>query len=195
MKKVLVITAVSFMLGLFTPGISNAEQMNKRPFSGIEFLSGFGWGSMRDKENYKLYPIVCDFDFNLKPLIKKSNITPRQVLQFQIEPFISPISQPNPNFEFGTSFFFKTGLLPEDWKFQPYLKAGIGAIYMTLHTHEQATQFNFIEQAGAGIHYYFRKNIAVTAEYRLRHLSNARIKEPNKGIDTTFLLAGLTYQF
>lgn len=42
---------------------------------------------------------------------------------------------------------------------------------MSQHTKEQATQFNFIDQAALGMHYFFRKNTAFTLEGRLRHLS------------------------
>jgi hypothetical protein len=66
---------------------------------------------------------------------------------------------------------------------------------MTLHTRQQSTQFNFTEHLGAGMHYFFGKNTAFTLEGRARHLSNASIKEPNKGIDSYFVLAGILYQF
>jgi len=66
---------------------------------------------------------------------------------------------------------------------------------MTLHTREQSTQFNFTEQASIGMHYFFTKNTAFTAEYRFRHLSNADIRQPNRGISTNFVTAGITYKF
>jgi predicted porin len=66
---------------------------------------------------------------------------------------------------------------------------------MTQHTREQSTQFNFTEQTGIGIHYFFRKNTAFTLQGRYRHLSNASIKHPNTGINTQFVIAGFSYQF
>jgi hypothetical protein len=173
-----------------------AKETKQRSLEAIEFLGGFGWGKLRERENYNLYPLVIDLDFNLKALLaRKFNFNPPQLLQFQIEPFISPVSSPDTNVETGTAFFFKAGILPQTSKLQPYIKAGLGMVYITQQTREQSTQFNFMEQAGVGMHYFFSKNTAFTLESRARHLSNAGIDHPNKGINTYFVLAGITYQF
>lgn len=180
---------------LLAPSISRAEKINPKPLEAVEFLTGFGWGKLRVKQNYNLYPLIADFDLDLKPLIKKLNISPTRLLQFQIEPFISPVSSPESNIEIGTAFFFKMGLLPQGSKFQPYAKIGAGMVYMSQHTKEQGTQFNFIDQAAIGMHYFFMKNTAFTLEGRFRHLSNAGIGGPNSGINTYFVLTGISYQF
>jgi len=172
-----------------------AQGKKSKCLEGIELFTGFGWGKLRRKGNYHLTPFMVDFDFNLKPLTKKFNFNPSQLLQFQIEPFISFVSQPDTNIEIGTSFLFKLGILPQTSKFQPFILVGPGMVYMTQHTPKQSTQFNFINQAGIGIHYFFRKNIAFTLEGRYRHLSNAGIKQPNLGINTQFVIAGISYQF
>lgn len=194
MKKRYLIAFTAAALFL-SPISSHAEKTNPKPLEAIEFLTGFGWGKLRVKQNYNLYPLIVDFDLNLKPLIKKLIINPAQLLQFQIEPFISPVSSPNSNIEIGTSFFFKMGLLPQSSKFQPYAKIGMGMVYMSQHTREQGTQFNFIDQAALGMHYFFRKNTAFTLEGRFRHLSNAGIGGPNSGINTYFVLTGISCQF
>jgi hypothetical protein len=95
----------------------------------------------------------------------------------------------------GNAFAFKIGLVPETWKVQPYIKLAAGMLYMSQHTYEQGTQFNFIEYGGAGMHWFFKENIALTAEYRFRHLSNCDIDEPNGGINTSFGLVGIYYKF
>ena len=167
----------------------------KKILSGIEFLTGFGWGKLRDKENYNLIPLSVAFNFDLKPLINKIRINPGGFVYFQIEPFLNAVSNPDSNLETGTSFWVKIGLLKETSKIQPYLKLGAGILYITQHTREQATQFNFSEQLGAGAHYYISKNTALTLEGRWRHLSNAGIKHPNQGINTYFVLTGISYKF
>lgn len=194
MKKGYLIAFTAAALFL-SPISSHAEKTKPKSLEAVEFLTGFGWGKLRVKQNYNLYPLIVDFDLNLKPLIKKLSINPAQLLQFQIEPFISPVSSPNSNIEIGTSFFFKMGLLPQSSKFQPYAKIGMGMVYMSQHTREQGTQFNFIDQAALGMHYFFRKNTAFTLEGRFRHLSNAGIGGPNSGINTYFVLTGISYQF
>jgi len=194
MKKI-AFFVISLAISVLLSDIGWAQEEKQKCLEGIEFFTGFGWGKLLGKKDYHLTPFIVDFDFNLKPLTQKLNFNPRQLLQFQIEPFISFVSQPDNNVETGTSFLLKMGILPQTSKLQPFILAGLGTVYMTQHTREQSTQFNFIEQAGAGIHYFFRKNIAFTLEGRYRHLSNCGIKHPNTGINTQFVLAGITYQF
>jgi opacity protein-like surface antigen len=68
-------------------------------------------------------------------------------------------------------------------------------LYLSQHTREQGTQFNFNEYVGFGVHYFLKKNLALTLEYRYRHISTAGLDEPNKGINTNFTLCGASYTF
>jgi len=194
MKKITFI-AILLTACIMLPGIGWTQEKKPKCLEAIGFLSGFGWGKLRHVKNYKLIPFMVDFDFNLKTLTKKFNFNPSSLLQFQIEPFVSFVSSPHKNAETGTSFLLKAGLLPQTSKIQPFILGGVGMVYMTEHTIEQSTQFNFIEQAGLGIHYFFRKNIALTVEGRFRHLSNAGMRTPNTGINTQFVLTGISFQF
>src|SRR3989338_5045578 len=187
--------AILLVSSLLLSDIGLAQEEKPKYLQGIEFFTGFGWGKLRRKGDYHLIPFLVDFNLDLKPLTQKINFNPSQLLQFQIEPFISFASEPDTNVEIGTSFLLKIGILPQTWKFQPFILAGPGMVYMTQHTREQSTQFNFTEQAGMGMHYFFRKNIAFTLEGRFRHLSNASIRNPNKGITTNFVFTGISYKF
>lgn len=180
---------------LLSPGLNTAQEIKKKKFESIEFLTGYSWGELREKEDYEFIPFLVDFNFDLKPFIQRLNIYPKQTVQFQLEPFVSFVSSPGSNLEMGTSFLLKIGLAPEKWKFKPYVKGGVGLVYMTQHTQEQGSQFNFTEQLGLGIQYLLTQNIAFNLEYRRRHLSNASIEQPNKGIESNFILGGLTYRF
>jgi hypothetical protein len=112
--------------------ISFANETKSKSLEAVEFFTGFGTGDLREKEDYRLVPFFVDLDFNLKPLIQKLNLKPRQLIQFQIEPFVSGVFQPQSNVEIGTSFLLKIGLLPQTSKFQPYLKGGVGIVYIAL---------------------------------------------------------------
>ena len=171
------------------------QELKAKCLEELDLLVGFGWGNLRHQYAYRIIPLLADFSFNLKPFLQKFNFNPKTLVQFQIEPFMGPIYSPHTNLEMGNTFWFKLGLLPDTSKFQPYVKAGAGFDYMTLHTYEQSTQFNFIEQGAIGIHYFFTKNTAFTLEGRIRHLSNASIEEPNHGINTYYVVTGITYHF
>jgi len=182
-------------IDLLLPVMSVAQETKPKSLEAIEVLSGFSSGKLRRKEHYEFIPLIVDFDFNLKPLTNRLNFEPPQLIQFQLEPFIAGVFSPKSNIEAGTAFCLKIGILPDNWKVQPYLKAGVGLAYMTQHTLEQGTQTNFIEYGGAGIHYFLFKNTALTFEFRQRHLSNADTKEPNAGINNRVILGGLSYNF
>jgi len=181
--------------------VLQAEEEKQRLIQGYELLTGYGWSRINAKNdfelkrNYNLFPIILDLSFNLKDLTKRIGINPPMVLEFLLEPYVAYVSSPNDNVEIGNSFLLKLGLVPETWKFQLYAKAGVGMVYMTQHTREQGTQFNFIENGALGAHYFFTKNTALTVEGRMRHLSNAGIKQPNHGINSYFVLAGIAYKY
>jgi hypothetical protein len=173
----------------------SCEKTAPKCLDSMDFLSGYGWGKLNAKRNYNLVPFMVDFNFDLKPLTRKIHFDPPQMLQFAIEPFACLISSPNTNAEIGTSFLLKVGLLPQSWKFQPYFVGGAGMVYVSQHFREQGTQFNFVEYGGLGLRYFFKKNTALTLEGRFRHLSNCSMSSPNHGINTYFVVSGVTYQF
>ena len=172
-----------------------AQEKKPKKLKTVEFLSGFGWGKLRAKDNYNIIPLLISFDFDLKPLLNRAKLNPSLPLELQLEPYLSLVTSPDSNIEGGASIFVKVGLLPENSRIQPYFKIGAGLNYMTQHTFEQSTQCNFNEQAGIGMHYYLRPNTALTIEGRYRHLSNAGIDHPNQGIDTAFTLIGIKTEF
>ena len=180
---------------LILPRVGLGESAEEKSLEAVEILAGYSWGNLHDQDDYRSFPLIMDFDFNLKPLLRKLNFNPCILMQFQIEPYLWPIVSPEPNVELGVAFFLKFGFLPSTSKIQPYIKFGAGLNYMSLHTREQSTQFNFVEPGALGAHFFFNKNTALTLEGRRRHLSNSSIKKPNGGINTHFVLLGCVHRF
>lgn len=162
---------------------------------GIEFFTGFARTDLHFKEDYCFVPLIVDFDFGLKDLADKIGFNPPGLLQFQLEPYLGFVSQPDTNVELGNSFFLKMGILPETFKLQPYIKFGAGLSYMTQHIREQSTQFNFTETGAAGMRYLFSENNSFALEFRYRHLSNAGMDHPNHGINTYLIVAGISHRY
>lgn len=194
-KRVSYLIAFLIFIPSFLFAEETAEQAKEKCLQGIEILSGFGVAKLREKGSYHVSPLLVDFDFDAKPLFKKIGINDPALLQFVLEPFVSYVSSPNGNAEIGNNFLIKVGFVPDTWKIQPYFKGGVGFVYITQHTREQGSQFNFNEYTGLGAHYFFKKNLALTVEYRYRHLSNAGMRSPNSGINTNYGICGLSYQF
>lgn len=167
----------------------------KSSLKSIDILTGFGKAHLRVRGGYEFIPVIAGFNFDLKPFFEKFNLSPAGLAEFQLEPFISLVYQPRLNIEAGNAFMLKFGLLPETSKFQPYINAGAGVLYMSQHTNEQAKQFNFLEQGGVGMYYFFRDDLALNMNCRIRHISNAGLDTPNQGINTLLYLVGVTWKF
>lgn len=180
-------------LCLVTP--SFAQETKPKTFKGVEVYSGWGQASLKTKQDYHYIPLIVDFDFDIKNLSQTLRSKYPGLLEFQIEPIFSLVLQPNHNIEIGNTFALKAGFLPETARFQPYVLAGFGGIFITQHTLEQCTQLNFSEHVGGGAHYFFNKNMGLNFQIRYRHISNADIKKPNKGITGCMTLFGVTQKF
>ena len=187
----IVLVFILLLCPLHTIGFS--EQPRYAP--KLEFLTGYGSARIKQKGVYHVIPFFFDFNFDLTALLEKHKIRFPGSLTFVLEPFISYVFSPNRNVEVGNNIAFKIGILAETSKLQPYFKGGSGPIFISQHTREQGTQFNFNDFAALGVHYFFTKTVALTFEYRFRHISNAEIKKPNRGIDSHFGLCGVAFLF
>jgi hypothetical protein len=172
---------------------SREYPLQKRFIGEWGLLSGFGnSGDLAEKDNYKVVPLILRIGFDVKSLLQnKLHFSPPGITEFELEPFLNPVIGPDRNIEAGCGFLLKYAY-PLSRRFYPYIEAGAGIIYITQHTREQATQYNFIPQAGGGLIYFLEENLALTLGYRYRHLSNASIKQPNRGIELRLYLLGLS---
>ncbi len=192
MKRFIIVWIFILSFIIVNYASKEAQSMNLK---GIEYLTGYGQAQLEGKKDYRVMPVMAGFIFDMKPLSRRVGFDSPGMVQFQIEPFLSLVTRPDTNMEAGTSFLLKLGLVPESWKLQPYVKGGTGMVWVSQHTLDQTTQFNFISSIGVGLHYFFNNDRALTLEYRYRHLSNAGIKHPNGGIDNHFCLIGITRLF
>jgi hypothetical protein len=76
-----------------------------------------------------------------------------------------------------------------------YIMGSVGPHYISIVTKDQANGFIFSDVIGTGLYYYLSKDSAINVGYRVRHLSNAGLAEPNGGIDTHFGVIGYSVFF
>lgn len=164
-------------------------------FRGIEVLTGMGFRSSGIDSDLDTIPLFVNFDFDVKPCLKKHRINPPGLFQFCLEPYVSYAYEPVDSQEAGFHGVFKVGLLPESTRLQPYIKAGLGFMYITRHAKGQGSKLNFDEFAGLGAHYNLNRATMLTVEFRFRHASNCDLKKPNPGINTSYLLFGISRSF
>ncbi len=76
----------------------------------------------------------------------------------------------------------------------PFLAGGGGISYASRRIPQQpgGTNFNFVLEAGVGIHYLLGERAALTAEWRYHHFSNGDIQPPNPGLNSSLFLVGIS---
>jgi opacity protein-like surface antigen len=170
----------------------NAEQ-SKMCLKRVTMLTGYGSASMEDG-HYEVVPILIQFHFDINPFVQKLGVKTGGDFEFIAEPLMNVVTNPNANAEVGISFLLRY----EDTivsRLRWFFEGGVGAMYTSQHTQEQGSQYDFLPQAGLGLQYSLTKKLALTGEYRWRHMSNAGATSPNHGLNHNFALVGLTYFF
>jgi lipid A 3-O-deacylase len=95
------------------------------------------------------------------------------------------------------------GYLLGSWKFTgladsrlyPYAFAGGGVLFVDLGLPTMGSRLDFSYQGGVGCQYELRPGLALLAEYRYHHVSNASTAEPNEPLNSSKLLLGVSWPF
>jgi hypothetical protein len=64
-----------------------------------------------------------------------------------------------------------------------FIDVGAGVSATGIDEPDLSGIFEFNEQAGVGVHYFFADYVACTFEAKFMHMSCARISEPNLGLN------------
>ena len=92
-----------------------------------------------------------------------------------------------------TPFGVRFDLLPRR-RLQPFVNAsGGGVLFTRAAPYSDATKFNFMFEAGAGLRYYERNGRALTFGWKFHHISNNYRVPDNPGIDSLMLYTGLSF--
>jgi opacity protein-like surface antigen len=79
-----------------------------------------------------------------------------------------------------------------DERLYPYVFAGGGALFVDLGLPTMGSHLDFSYGGGTGIQYLFRQDLALSAEYRYHHISNASTAEPNEPLNSSKFLLGIS---
>jgi opacity protein-like surface antigen len=93
------------------------------------------------------------------------------------------------------------GYLLGSWKFTslgdrglyPYAFAGGGVLFVDLGLPTMKRRLDFSYQGGTGVQYLLRRDLALTAEYRYHHVSDAGTGEPNEPLNSGKILFGISF--
>ena len=77
----------------------------------------------------------------------------------------------------------------------PFLDIGLGVTATGIGPPDLSNTFEFNLQGGAGVHWFIRDNLAITAEARFLHMSCAGLSKPNLGLNGVMGMIGVTWFF
>lgn len=170
-----------------------APAMQKdRFFTEIGFVTGFGYGTVTEGD-YLPVPFIVHLGVDVRrwfPSLKDHRGT------------LSLFFEPQFNLVFGQEFEIEGGVAigvkyryPVHEAVSVYGLVAAGPLFITARTVDQANGFNFSDTLGVGINFHIMPGAALDLGFRVRHVSNADIREPNCGIDTYFGTIGfmITY--
>ncbi len=143
-------------------------------------------------------------DVNFVPVLPQIGYTVTDVhgpipvrgsLELIVEPTLMVITSPNSAVGGGGSLLARYNIVTGT-RLVPFLDFGLGILYWDLRLPDfLGSQFNFTVQGGAGLHYFTTDRLAVTGEVRLHHISNAGTDTPNRSVNSSVYLLGISYFF
>jgi lipid A 3-O-deacylase len=195
-RLALLIGAVLLLAAI--PGVTSAaeetgaaKQTNHGWISEAGFISGYGNASI-DEGSYKTLLLIAHIGADINRFIPALRHH-RGVLSFFLEPQFNPVLKPSEN-EFGLGIGLQY-TYPLTESIAPYFLLVTGPHYISVDTTTQAEGFSFSNAAGIGLYVSLTKNIALNCGYRIRHVSNADLKQPNSGINSHIGLLGVSFFF
>ena len=189
-----VLTELVIMILLFFPAYSAAgtNDINNRLLTESGIIAGYGTGNVKEG-NYEPVLLIWHLGCDLKrfiPELKNYSGT----FSVYLEPQINPVFERETDLEFGVGVGLKY-LHPFTEKISAYIFGSVGPHYITVQTTDQANGFIFSNTIGGGFSFFLTEKTALNLEYRLRHMSNAGLEDPNRGIDTHFGMIGYSVFF
>jgi len=149
----------------------------------IGFITGFGYSTVSEGD-YLPVPLIVHLGADMKRWFP-SLANNRGVLTVFLEPQFNPVFGYDTSIEAGAGIGLKYRYPLSD-VFSVYGLASTGFLFITGDTVDQADGFNFAHTLGGGINVHIMPGAALDLGFRVRHVSNADLREPNCGIDTYF---------
>jgi len=186
-RSVVVVAALTVLAGAAVARAADdkpAPALQKdRFFTEIGFATGFGYGTVTEGD-YLPVPFIVHLGTDVRrwfPSLRDHRGT------------LSLFFEPQFNLVFGHEFEIEGGVgiclkykYPVHDAVSVYGLVAAGPHFITAHTVDQANGFNFTETLGVGVNLSIMPGAALDLGFRVRHLSNANIRDPNCGIDTYF---------
>ena len=95
----------------------------------------------------------------------------------------------------GLTLWGRYNFVPQDWRVTPYWQLGMGVGMADKDKNVFGSLFGFNMDAAVGGRYFLRPRLALHAEYRFQHISNANSAPHNLGINAHGPMVGWAWLF
>ena len=185
----LVVSAAVLLLTT-AAGRALAAQGSRSGLQEVGVMSGYGWS---DRDNVQFGPLFVHFGWFLPDVIDEPLSRVGLNLKWVVEPWVAGVTNHQNAIEFGVSpLLFKLDY-DRGQRVVPFFFGGEGVLYTGLQGIDISGPFEFSSFAGGGLHFFLTDQWSLSVSYRLRHISNAGISHPNRGLNTNFVLLGLAH--
>lgn len=199
---------VSFMLSAVQVQAQEADQGNTQPFPITKYEDALsnsmsigiqgGYGDKAwDNDHFRLNTalLMPYFTLPVTDVILEDTFL-RGVLEYKLEVPLGLITTLNDRGLAGLNpLGFRYDFTGFKGRFVPYAAASLGIVYLNVPREVQGTKYNFITNSELGAQYFITDKWTINAECRFLHLSNAGIKEPNRGQNYIFGIVGISRYF
>jgi hypothetical protein len=159
-------------------------------FQSFGLRLAYGEGS---RDGIKFFSVAPRLSMYLPEGIDRRLAAHHLEAEWVSEVILSAITNRSNTLEAGLNPLFFSLRYDRGQAFVPFVEGGEGVLYSNLLGERLGSRFQFSSQAGVGLHWFLDRNLAVTAAYRIRHMSNGGIARQNSGLNTDFYMLGVTY--
>jgi hypothetical protein len=178
------------MCSLFAllPACSMAQEEPKH-FKSIGGLSGYG-KEFSDNVDYKTWFFMADISRSFRKPKKKV------FLAWYAQPQFNLVKATNtPKNAFDSEFGLNLGIrnyIRVNPGFYFYQMLGSGPHYISADLERQATGFIFSDNLMLGSLIRLKKQVFLNLQFGIRHISNANINLPNRGVNSLIFMVGIS---
>jgi len=164
---------------------ANAQVEEPRRFKTGGGLVGIG-PTISDNTTYTVFYAAGDFSWSFNTPRK------RDFVSIYFEPQFNLVHTERPlDIEFGTNLGIRNYVkLGRDFYF--YQMLGSGPHFITAELDRQATGFIFSDNLFLGVMKGIDKTLLLNLQFGVRHISNANLKLPNRGVNTINFRVGIS---
>lgn len=193
----MLVSKIALILGLLliaaTASVVNAADLSRK--GTIELGASIGIGNKFStsllggnvEEDVKFLSLMFSWGKVFKELSRERSFA------IAVEGFVSAAEQENEDrYLVGATPLFVYNFRKAK-RTNVFTETGVGLLYTDLDPVKFGSHLNFVVQAGVGFRYRLTDDRFFKFSYRFQHISNGGTAEENKGIDSNFLIFGISF--